>query len=197
MNTASLLLMAGSAAVLLLQARPKPAANLTVSECGPPAWNMVFRNDTLGRDVGGKRADLLNALRRGSPIRVAWGVRTDEGTSVVEFAEPIFTSLMGERDVVIQFPMALIQTDYVDATKALLRSPPLEWRALMSTDGRFDAIMTDRETGKIFRRLQQRAIMTWYALAPPAVCDSRPIPALAVPRGVFLDSAATGRLKSD
>ena len=186
MHLGSLLLTASAAAVLFVPS-VTPVRRSPDPGCGPSAWIMVFRNDTLGRDAGGKRDDLLNALRRGSPIRVAWGELTPEGTSVVEFAEPIFTNLMGERDVVVQLPMALIQTDYVYATKALLRSPPLEWRALMSTDGRFDAIMTDRETGKIVRRLQQRAVMTWYAFGPPPGCDDRPVPPLAIRRGVFVD----------
>jgi hypothetical protein len=50
--------------------------------------------------------------------------------------------------------------------------------------------MTDRETGKTVRRLQQRAVMTWYAFGPPPACDSRPIVPLAIPRGVFVDSVA-------
>lgn len=100
MHLGSPLLFAASAVAILLapgltspRTAPEPA-------CGPSAWAMVFRNDTLGRDAGGKRGDLLNALRRGSPIRVAWGELTPDGTSVVEFAEPILTNLMGERDVV-------------------------------------------------------------------------------------------------
>lgn len=185
-------LLGASAAALVLIPFVGPQRESTPPVCGPSAWHMMFQNDTEGREIGGQREDLLNAMRRGSPIRVAWGERVDEG-SVVEFADPVFTNLMGERDVVVQFPMALIQTDYVQATAAALRSPPLEWRALMSTDGRFDAIMTDRETGKTVRRLQQRAIMTWYAFAPPASCDDRPIPPLAVPRGVRLDSTATAK----
>ncbi|MGH7525421.1 MAG: hypothetical protein ACREMX_01815 [Gemmatimonadales bacterium] len=92
--------------------------------------------------------------------------------------------------MVVQFPEVLIQTDYLDATKAALRNPPLIWRGLMSTDGRFDAVMVDQETGKVVRRLAQRASMTWYALAPAAACDDRPTPALALPGGVRLDSAA-------
>jgi hypothetical protein len=149
---------------------------------------MVFQNDADGGDLGGTRAHLVAALRRGSPIRVAWGALEPDGRSVVEFAEPVFTSLMNDRDVVVQFEQALIQTDYLDPEAAALRVPPLVWRGLMSTDGRFDAVMTDAETGQVRRRLSQRATMTWYALGPEPACDSRPTPALAVPDAIRLDS---------
>ncbi len=174
---------------LLAQARPS-STPAEAAACENAHWRLVFQNDAQGRDIGGDRGHLVNALRRGSPIRVAWGEKLPDGRSVVEFAEPAFTSLMGERDVVVQFPEVLIQTDYLDATKAALRDPPLVWRGLMSTDGRFDAVMVDQETGKVVRRLAQRASMTWYALAPAAGCDDRPTPMLARPGGVRLDSTA-------
>ena len=90
---------------------------------------------------------------------------------------------MGGRDLVVQLEPALIQSDYLDATKATLRAEPLEWRAIMSTDGRFDAQMTDRATGKLFRTLRQRTRIHWYALAPDPKCDAREA----------IDSAPPGR----
>ncbi len=150
-------------------------------------WRLLFQNDAEGNAIGGDRQHLLNALQRGSPLRVAWGIEQEDGTSVVEFAAVGFTSLMNGRDLVVQFHPTLIQTDYIDATQAALRRPPLEWRALMSTDGRFDAVMVDLETGTVERRLPQRARMSWYALAPEPSCDTRPLPELALPEAIQLD----------
>jgi hypothetical protein len=134
----------------------------------------VFANDARGRDVLGSREALLAAIRRGSPVRVGWSESSSsEKWSVEEFSDAGFTSIMGGRDVVAQLDPALIQTNYVDATKAGLRSPAVEWHALMSTDGRFEAVMVDRETGKTARRLVQRTRMHWYVFAPPPDCDRR------------------------
>lgn len=157
-------------------------------ECVVPTWRMVFQNDAEGRDAGGSREALVLALRRGSPLRVAWGDRVPAGSSVVEFAEVGFTSLMNDRDLVVQFEDALIQTDYLDPKLAALRSPPLVWRGLMSTDGRFDALILDAAADTVVRRLTQRAAMTWYALAPDPGCDDRPAPDLAIPGAIRLDS---------
>jgi hypothetical protein len=142
--------------------------------CGPSSWQFAFANDGQGNDLQGSRSALLAAIRRGSPVRVGWSeTSSKENWSVEEFSDAGFTNIMGGRDVVAQLAPALIQTNYLDATRAGLRSPPIEWHALMSTDGRFEAVMTDRETGQTTRRLVQRTRMNWYVFAPPLDCDSR------------------------
>jgi hypothetical protein len=175
-------LAAAGAAFIGQRAAPAP-------DCRVPAWRLLFQNDTEGREAGGSRRHLLDALRRGSPLRVAWGATEPDGRSVVEFADVGFTSLMNGRDLVVQFPPALIQTDYLDPTRATLREPPLEWHGLMSTDGRFDAVMVDVEGDTVFRRLAQRVRMSWYALAPDPACDDRPLPDLAPRDGIRPDSS--------
>lgn len=89
---------------------------------------------------------------------------------------------MGNRDVVAQLEPALIQTNYTDATKAGLRDPLIDWHAVMSTDGRFEAVTVSRASGEHLRTLIQRTTMHWYVLAPPPGCETYPSPELA-PRG--------------
>jgi len=142
--------------------------------CEIPQWRFLFANGPHGEEVGGKRADLIAAVRRGSPLRVGWGEAAKDGSwSVEEFSNVGFTNLMGGKDLVVQLEPAMIQNDYLDATKATLRAEPLEWRAMMSTDGRFDAQMTVPSTGKLYRTLRQRTRIHWYAFAPDPACDRR------------------------
>ncbi|HWL89207.1 MAG TPA: hypothetical protein VNO21_25565 [Polyangiaceae bacterium] len=137
-------------------------------------WRFLFANDGHGNDLTGSRAALLAAIRRGSPLRVGWSeANTKEGWSVEEFSDVGFTNIMGKRDVVAQLANALIQSNYLNASRAGLRSPAVEWHAIMSTDGRFEALMIDRETGRTTRKLVQRTRMNWYALAPEPSCDAR------------------------
>jgi hypothetical protein len=166
---------------------PTVKAQDAAGECAAPMWRLLFQNGADGSEVGGSRDDLLNAVRRGSPLRVAWGQKLEDGTSVVEFSDVGFTSLINGRDLSVHLRPALIQTDYLDADVAALRQPALDWRALMSTTGRFDALMFDMNTGETYRRLSQRAQMSWYALAPKPECDNRPLPELALPDGIILD----------
>lgn len=158
----------------LLPAMPLLAAE--PAETCVSAWRHVFSTDQQGKDFAGDRQALLNALRRGSPLRVGWGEADAEGNwSVEEFADAEFTNLMGNRDVVAQLVPALIQTDYIDAGKAGFRDPPLMWYGMASTDGRFEAIMLEPGSGKVYRKLAQRTHFHWYVFAPPASCDDRPL----------------------
>lgn len=151
------------------------ALALTASQaCESPQWRFLFANGPHGEEVGGHRADLIAALRRGSPLRVGWGEAAPDGSwSVEEFSNVGFTNVMAGKHVVAQLEPAMIQNDYLDASRATLRAEPLEWRAIMSTDGRFDAQMTVPSTGRLYRTLRQRTRMHWYAFAPDPKCDTR------------------------
>lgn len=152
---------------LLAFAAPEPC---------PSDWRFLFANGPQGEDVAGNRDALIAAVRRGSPLRVGWGEAAADGSwSVEEFSNVGFTNIMRGRDLVVQLEPALIQNDYLDAKKATLRAEPLEWRAIMSTDGRFDAQMTEPTTGKLFRTLRQRTRIHWYAFAPDPKCDTREV----------------------
>jgi hypothetical protein len=144
------------------------------SACAVSAWRFVFANDGDGRDIAGHRDALLLALRRGSPLRVGWSeADSAKGWSVEEFSDVGFTNLMGGRDVVAQLEPGLIQSHYLDATRAGIKTPATDWLAIVSTDGRFEAVMLDRETGATKRRLLQRTRINWYAFAPSPQCDTR------------------------
>lgn len=152
------------------------------------SWRLVFQNDLHGNTIGGSRRALSNALKRGSPIRVAWGERLEDGRSVVEFAVPDFISLMADSEVVVQFPGHILQTNYVDADKALLRTNPLPtvWRALMSTDGHYHQFHYDLKTREITRIMYARTAMHWYAMVSEG--DQTPVPELATQGSFVLDS---------
>jgi hypothetical protein len=156
------------------------AAPTTPRAPHPPTWQLVFQNDADGKTIGGSREALARALKRGSPIRVAWGEKLPDGRSVVEFAVPDFISLMNDSEVVVQFPVHVLQTSYVDPATAELRTsspPPTVWRALMATNGRFHQFHYDLKTGEVVRTMAARTHVSWYALVSDD--DDRPVPELA------------------
>ncbi len=151
--------------------------------CVAPAWRLAFVNGPNGEDLGGSRNDFFDAIRHGSPVRVGWGEADADGKwAVEEFSGTTFLNIMGDQDIVAQLEPALIQTNYTDATKAGLRDPLVDWHAVMSTDGRFEAITVSRASGEHLRTLVQRTTMHWYVFAPPPGCENDPAPELA-PRG--------------
>ncbi|WP_394848003.1 hypothetical protein LZC95_11130 [Pendulispora brunnea] len=158
------------------QATAPARASGETDRCAVSEWRFLFANDGHGNDLSGSRESLLAAVRRGSPLRVGWSeANAKEGWSVEEFSNVGFTNIMGKRDVVAQLDDALIQSNYVNASRAGLKNPVVEWHAIMSTDGRFEAVMVERESGRATRKLVQRTRMNWYAFGPSPSCDTRPV----------------------
>jgi hypothetical protein len=154
-------------------------------------WRPLFENDSSGRTIYGNKKALLQAVKQGCPIRVAWGEKLPDGTSDIEYSTPDFISLVGDSDLVIQFPASAIQTDYMNAHRALLKTnPPTSWKALMSTDGHYHQFHQDLTTGQVKRIMYLRAFMLWYAFtdAAPQGRDAGRIPDMAIPNGIVLDS---------
>jgi hypothetical protein len=159
-----------------------------------PMWHLVYQNDSTGHTLYGNKRVLADAIKRGSPIRVAWGEKLDDGTSDIEFSVPEFITLVGDTDVVVQFPASMIQTEYMIAKKSYLKTdPPTQWRALMSTDGHYHQFHTDLKTGDVKRVMWLKTAMAWYVLSP--LNDKRYIPELALKNGIHLDSIKLDSIK--
>ena len=159
-----------------------------------PEWRMVYRHDTDGRPIAGDKQSLLDAVRRGVPLRFAWGfsgATAGGAVSVEHSAEPVFLTIMEGEHVFVQLPEHIAQASYARPEQARFDSPAVMWRGLMGTDGSFDAVYVDRATGKEVRRFPQRVGLAWFALLPPAACLAPPLE-LAVPGGVRAVPAKPG-----
>jgi len=155
-----------------------------------PRWQLVYRHDADGRPVTGARSTLHAAIRRGEPLRVAWGFSTRSGDrelTVEHAAEPVFVTVVDGEHVFVQLPEHIGQRSYADAAGARFDRPAVMWRGLLGTDGTFDAVYVDRATGEEVRRFPQRAAVAWFAERPPAGCENAPAVNLAIPDGVRRD----------
>lgn len=160
---------------------------LDARACGTTSWRLVYRHDADGKPVSGTKDALFDAVRRGRPIRFAWGLKVEapgRSISVEHSAEPDFLTIMNGTELFVQLPEHIGQASYHEPEKALFDQPSVMWRGLMGTTGRFDAVFVDRATGKEVRRIPQRAAIAWFALAPEPACDQGAPVALAVPGGV-------------
>lgn len=154
----------------------------------PQKWQLVYQNDFNGNPVEGHIEDLVHAMKKGSPIRVSWGGTEEDGSSWIEFAEPVFTTVMNDTAVVVQFPLSFIQTHYTNPDEAFLQTdPPTGWRAIMSSSGKYHQFHYDLRTGEINRVMHSRTNMSWFALLSPDDI-SRPVPDLAPENAFKLDS---------
>jgi len=150
-----------------------------------PQWRLAYRHDADGRPLAGTKRALFEAVRRGYPLRVAWGFSLEAGKTIrlEHSAEPVFVSIVDDRDLFAQLPEHVGQASYHEADKVLFDKPSVMWRGLLGTTGVFDAVFVDRATGREVRRLPQRAGVSWFADAPAEACAPQPV-TLAVPGGV-------------
>lgn len=156
------------------------------SACSIPSWRLVYRHDADGGSLAGTKEALFDAVRRGFPLRLAWGFETQvdgRAITVEHSAEPVFVTIMNGADLFAQLPEHIAQASYFQPDKALFDNPAVMWRGLLGTNGNFDAVLVDRATGREVRRLPQRAAVAWFALAPAEACSPPPLK-LAVPGGV-------------
>ena len=152
-----------------------------------PDWRLVYRHDADGKPVAGSKQDLLDAIRQGRALRLAWGfAATSAGNQVTveHTSDPIFLTIKRGEHVFVQLPEHIAQTSYAEPEGARFESAPVMWRGLMGTDGTFDAVYVDRATGKEVQRHPQRAGLAWFAMLPAPGCPMRAPLELAVPGGV-------------
>lgn len=153
-----------------------------------PVWQFVYRHDADGRQIAGDKAELLAAIRRGAPVRFAWGLRTtpNDGRpiSIEHVAEPVFLTIVNEANVVVHLPEHIAQRAYGDLPGAAFDNPAVMWRGLMTTEGVFDAVWVNRATGAEVRRHSQRVGLSWFALQARLPAAREPVLELAVPGGV-------------
>jgi hypothetical protein len=155
------------------------------SACAP-RWRLVLHHDLDGAPLAGSRQALADAVRRGQPLRLAWGFAGEaagDRFTLEHAAEPEFVSLIDGGEVVVQLPEHVAQAAYHRLERAAFDKGSVVWRGLLRSDGVFDAVWVDRATGKELRRLPQRARIAWFALAPDPACAPPPVE-LAVPGGV-------------
>jgi hypothetical protein len=160
--------------------------------CALPSWRLVYQHDTSGAAITGAKSALFDAIRRGYPIRFAWGAAAgtpEKPVSVEHAAEPVFISIMGESELFVQLPEHIAQASYHEPAKAAFGKPEVMWRGMMGTDGSFDAVMVNRANGKEVWRMPQRARIAWFAYAPEPLCTGAPVK-LAVRDGVVRDGEA-------
>lgn len=148
-------------------------------------WRLAYHHDAEGRLVAPSKETLLDAVRKGLPIRLSWGTSVpSRNISVEHAAEAVFTTITNGTDVVAQLPEHIGQQSYWNVEEAKFEAPAVMWRGLMTTLGDFDAVLVNRATGEVVRRLPQKARIAWHVFGADEQCGREPAPVLAVERGV-------------
>lgn len=149
----------------------------------------MFKHDPEGRPLGGSKQQLIDGIRRGLSVRLAWGVRhpRDSTRTVEHTALPVFLTVVDNAEVFVQVAEHLAHADYWDPASQAIGDPRLTWSAILGTTGAFNALWYNRASGEQVRRLPQRVTITWYLegeasgqAAPPLYA---PVPPALIPHG--------------
>jgi hypothetical protein len=141
------------------------------------AWRPVFKHDPQGRPLAGDKQQLVDAVRRGLSVRLAWGVRhpQDSTRSVEHTALPVFLTVVDASEVFVQVAEHLAYADYWARESQEIADPRVTWAAILGTTGTFNALWYNRATGELIRHLPQRATITWFVEGGPATTASPPL----------------------
>ena len=98
-------------------------------------WDVALRINKKAEVVEGSKAKLINAIRQGCDVKIAWGWNNGE-KSMEHISEPIWTAILNEEDVLFHIdPQVFGEVD---------------WNSLIgSFEGKMEAILYELEQDTI------------------------------------------------
>lgn len=135
-------------------------------------WRMVFKNDENGKVLYGEKAELIDAVRLGYPVRIGWG-----GTSVEHVADGAFLTIY-EGEVFAQINTIVGQAPRIDNDSVKIRfRTQNHWTKIAGTNGYSSGFMTDYFKDTIVGGgVDRYTATTWYVLYPNHHPDIEALP---------------------
>lgn len=132
-------------------------------------WTAVYANDENGVASSGSLQSLIEGLRKGYSLKIGWSWTRRIGDSTVtleHFAEPIFISIIQEKNVsAIIDPHPLLK-NYINIDQQVFDNPANIWQCVLTTTGSFNAMVYNRTSGEVVRNWPQKHKMVWYLEYP-------------------------------
>lgn len=141
------------------------------------SWTIAFKSDKDGNTIAGSKKVLIDVIRNGGDVKVAWGFK-GKTHSIEHLSEPIWLAILDEKEVIAHLnPQVLsaidwvnLKPNYADSTLAIQ-----EWRVVISTKGDFDAIWYDRKENRVTERRPQDHPLTWMVRTTDFTNSSTPL----------------------
>ncbi|MEM8525489.1 MAG: hypothetical protein AAGG68_12685 [Bacteroidota bacterium] len=142
------------------------------SENATQGWQMVFKNDENGATTFGNKSGLIDAVRLGYPVRIAWG-----GNRVEHVANADFLTIF-EGEVFAQISTIVGQAPRIDGDSVKIRfRPQNHWTKIAGTNGYSTSLMTDYFQDTLVSGGTDRySATTWYVLYPDQQSVAEPYP---------------------
>lgn len=148
---------------------------ILISACNQSStrWHLQLSHSANGDVLRGSHANLINSIRSGCEIRVAWGARrkADPQRTIEHIATPLWVAVRDGMQVEVQLDDFLInlpvlgepETDHTRRAQFGGTSEVVMWRANLKTDGSFDAVWFKPHSGEFVYRAPQQHPMKWFS----------------------------------
>ena len=136
---------------------------ITCSMAYAQTWKLAYHNDVEGKKADGDINLLINAIKDGKEVRIAWWSSLNEAGKprVYHLADAAFLTIMSDSIVFAQIrPIAGQTPNLKEGTMELKEN--LEWTFIGGTNGNFDSMMRHKVTGEIVGHGTRKSALKWY-----------------------------------
>lgn len=127
-------------------------------------WEVAFKNAKDETTLQGSKAELINAIRQGLPIKIGWGSK-GKNHRIEHLSDPIWLAVLDEQEVIAHLsPQVLskVEWDIPNANYSDAKMLYQEWRVVITTKGSFDAVWYDKKKDTLIKRVPQKHPITWF-----------------------------------
>ncbi len=143
-------------------------------------WEVVYRHNSNGETIEGDKQELINAVRRGYPIRIGFGGRRTRDTikSVEHVTDAHFLTIANGTEVFVQITPIYGQTPNLEMDSLRIKMKhENKWTMLIGTNGERNVLSQSLNSEIQKASTQSKRGATWYAKVPEglSLVDSKPL----------------------
>ncbi|MEL6864339.1 MAG: hypothetical protein AAFP19_07970 [Bacteroidota bacterium] len=129
-------------------------------------WQLVFKNDANGKSLYGDKQLLMDAVRKGYPVRIGYGRQrpNDPNISVEHVGDAAFLSITNNQEVFGQIPMIIGQKPFLNNNDSIRINfhEHRRWAMIAGTNGYSDRMMFDVRKDSVLSHRSRYAAFSWY-----------------------------------
>lgn len=139
------------------------SAHVSAQTNSANTWQLVYENNEVGKPVQGSKEALIQAIRNGQSIRIAWFHQhpLDSSRKVEHLADAKFLTILSNQHVMAQIDPIIGQTPNFEDQEVIFKEN-LEWSLIASTTGKNDHMMRNVVSGEIVSHSTNYWGTKWY-----------------------------------
>ncbi len=128
-------------------------------------WILVYRNDDNGKTIFGNKQKLIEAVRKGFPVRIGFGSRrsNDSTKSVEHVTDAHFLTISNGKEVFAQIKPIIGQRPELENNSLdITFRHNIEWSIIVGTNGFSDRLSVDNQADTIIGHRTRPTEVSWF-----------------------------------